>query len=745
MDDEKQHHRLESFFNRTAPELLERLEFYEDKDRAAVRALRRGGGDPVGAQAPGGPAQRRLPDDRLRRGHDGHRRQLRLVHRPRQGREARGHDHQDQPGGGRGGRAPAAASRHRRDHRHRLHRHGPRPQPRHRAEDAAQVARRGPHQDLRGRDLPARAGGDDAPERDRRRARDPHQDLPDLRGRGRGALRGDRGPGGRPLAAGPGLRAAAAAGLPDPRAPQRGRAAGRACRERRARSSRSRQETGKHFHFEGTEALPIDHFEVVLEGTREEVEERALPFREGEEVLVQIEEPHMYNDDDAVAKLDGYIVSVFGAASLVGERTLVRIEKVGRSAAQASLVDPPAGIVAAPAEETESSKRAPAPARPPRRPRPAQEDGGRVGVGAAPGRGSDDPARRRGQRLAGPDRHELALGEGRHPRAALDGARREPRSRSRSAFSRGCRARAESASATRRSTASSAPPARRPSLTIADLDRAIAEVQSTTGSGSAARRKRDSRRAPRPGHRARRRTSCERLFTGDCGRARWPGLMVDAIAKAAGVSGRLARRALMLSGDLTRTAEIAIGEGEDGLRAVGLRDLPAGLSDARLDGGERGGGGRELRACVGGVEARRDPDPDPSPRRRDPDLHPQPQRDHADRCPGSSPRCVSWPSPGRCSTARRCGWTIEGPAAFQDTVSQIDGDAPPEGIVTFLFDLLHVDGEDLLDTPLAGARPRGSKRSRRELKIPSVITSDARDGTSVCSTRRCAPGTRASS
>jgi ribonuclease G len=103
------------------------------------------------------------------------------------------------------------------------------------------------------------------------------------------------------------------------------------------------QETGRHFHFEGTEALPIDHFEVVLEGSREEVEERALPFREGEEVLVHIEEPHMYNDDDAVAKLDGYVISVVNAASLVGERTLVRIEKVGRSAAQASLVNPPEG------------------------------------------------------------------------------------------------------------------------------------------------------------------------------------------------------------------------------------------------------------------------------------------------------------------------------------------------------------------------------------------------------------------
>jgi ribonuclease G len=115
------------------------------------------------------------------------------------------------------------------------------------------------------------------------------------------------------------------------------------------------QETGKHFHFEGTEALPIDHFEVVLEGTREEVEQRALPFREGEEVLVHIEEPHMYNDDDAVAKLDGYIVSVFGAAPLVGEKTLVRIDKVGRQAAQASLVNPPEGVAVSADGSAESS------------------------------------------------------------------------------------------------------------------------------------------------------------------------------------------------------------------------------------------------------------------------------------------------------------------------------------------------------------------------------------------------------
>jgi ribonuclease G len=98
------------------------------------------------------------------------------------------------------------------------------------------------------------------------------------------------------------------------------------------------EETGKWFHFEGSEGLPIDHFGVLLEGDREQVLERALPFREGEEVHVEIVEPHMYSPGDAVAKVDGYIISVRGATKYVGEKRMVRIEEVGRTAAVASLV-----------------------------------------------------------------------------------------------------------------------------------------------------------------------------------------------------------------------------------------------------------------------------------------------------------------------------------------------------------------------------------------------------------------------
>jgi ribonuclease G len=101
------------------------------------------------------------------------------------------------------------------------------------------------------------------------------------------------------------------------------------------------QETGKWFHFEGSEGLPIEHFAVLLEGDREEVLERALPFREGEEVHVDIVEPHMYNPGDAVAKIDGYVISITGGTKFVGEKHLVRIDEVGRTAAVATLVDVP--------------------------------------------------------------------------------------------------------------------------------------------------------------------------------------------------------------------------------------------------------------------------------------------------------------------------------------------------------------------------------------------------------------------
>ncbi len=116
------------------------------------------------------------------------------------------------------------------------------------------------------------------------------------------------------------------------------------------------EETGRSFLFEGSEGLMLDHFAVTFMGTRAEVEERALPFRQGDEVLVEIVEPHMYSDDDAVAKIDGYIISIAGAAAHVGEKRMVRIDQVGRAAASALLLDE-SGEVVEPAPRPAGARR----------------------------------------------------------------------------------------------------------------------------------------------------------------------------------------------------------------------------------------------------------------------------------------------------------------------------------------------------------------------------------------------------
>ena len=107
----------------------------------------------------------------------------------------------------------------------------------------------------------------------------------------------------------------------------------------RARSHALEDETGHYFSFTGSEGLPLDHFAVVAEGPRSEIEEQSVPFREGEEVHVDIVEPHMYSEDDAVAKVDGYLIEVVDGIEYVGEKVLVRIEEAGRTSARAVLAE----------------------------------------------------------------------------------------------------------------------------------------------------------------------------------------------------------------------------------------------------------------------------------------------------------------------------------------------------------------------------------------------------------------------
>jgi ribonuclease G len=118
------------------------------------------------------------------------------------------------------------------------------------------------------------------------------------------------------------------------------------------------EETNRFFHFTGSEGLPLDHFAVVEAGDRAQIEEQSVPFREGEEVHVDILEPHMYSEDDAVAKVDGYLIEVTDAIPYVGEKMLVRIEQAGRTAARAVLAEKAEEAAAATDERRKSRERA---------------------------------------------------------------------------------------------------------------------------------------------------------------------------------------------------------------------------------------------------------------------------------------------------------------------------------------------------------------------------------------------------
>lgn len=160
--------------------------------------------------------------------------------------------------------------------------------------------------------------------------------------------------------------------------------------------------TGKVFHFEGTDSLPLDHFAVVMEGSADEVHERAVPFSPGEEVLVSIVEPHMYNVDDAVAKIDGYIVSVSGGGAFIGEKRLVRIEDAGRNSARATIVgDEGPKVTRAPrktAAAAGSRKKAPAKKAPAKTAKGAGEEAPEPAAGSSNGDALESKPRRRGRR-----------------------------------------------------------------------------------------------------------------------------------------------------------------------------------------------------------------------------------------------------------------------------------------------------------------------------------------------------------
>ena len=179
--------------------------------------------------------------------------------------------------------------------------------------------------------------------------------------------------------------------------------------------------------------------------------------------------------------------------------------------------------------------------------------------------------------------------------------------------------------------------------------------------------------------------------------------MLDAVATAADVPAAAVRRAFMLSGRLPETAATALDGGVQALDAVRLqvgRPVRPMLASpgSSLDAALAALGSDvtvEFKLDGARIQVHRDHD--------DVRVWTRTLREVTDGVPELVERVRALP----CDTAVLDGETLalddDGrPRAFQDTMSRFGSDASDEGVLLspFFFDLLHLDGRDLLDEPL---------------------------------------------
>jgi DNA ligase 1 len=272
-------------------------------------------------------------------------------------------------------------------------------------------------------------------------------------------------------------------------------------------------------------------------------------------------------------------------------------------------------------------------------------------------------------------------------------------------------------------------PARDPTLELLDVDASVSRIKAVSGAGSQARRREELAelfgRATEEEQRF-----LVGLFLGELRQGALEGVMSAAVAKAAGVPADDVRRATMLAGDLAEVAVVAVREGVEGLARFTLTPLrpvqpmlaqtASDLEDAlvrirpaavewKLDGARiqvhRSGG--EVRAYTRNLA------------------------DITDRVP----EIVEAVSRLQLDSVVLDGEAIalgpkERPLPFQETMSRFGSKVNVAELRTtvplspYFFDVLHLDGEDLLDRPARERLATLSERIPAELAVPRIETAD---------------------
>ncbi|NLS44461.1 MAG: Rne/Rng family ribonuclease [Firmicutes bacterium] len=103
--------------------------------------------------------------------------------------------------------------------------------------------------------------------------------------------------------------------------------------------SRLEQETGKSIYVKGNLSFHMEDTGEIITGSQEAIKKMAVPVGIGDVLEVEIKEQHASNPMNGITRIDGYILDIDGAGSLIGERMLVEIQKVFRTYAKAKPMD----------------------------------------------------------------------------------------------------------------------------------------------------------------------------------------------------------------------------------------------------------------------------------------------------------------------------------------------------------------------------------------------------------------------
>lgn len=266
-------------------------------------------------------------------------------------------------------------------------------------------------------------------------------------------------------------------------------------------------------------------------------------------------------------------------------------------------------------------------------------------------------------------------------------------------------------------------PAARPSLTVGELDAVLDRLAAASGAGSSGERAREL--AELIGRATDREQGfIGRVLLGEVRTGALEGVVTDAIARAAERPVAAVRRAAMLSGDLGETARLALTGTDAELEAVGLvvgrpvlPMLAATASSAAAALETTGEASVEFKLDGARIQAHRNGD--------EVRVFTRNLADVTRRLPEVVDVVRALPVRAVILDGETLSLDEDGaPRPFQDTMSSFGAESARETVLhPWFFDVLHVDGRDLLDEPLS-TRLAELERIAPGHRIPGEVTAD---------------------